>query len=139
MFANGLNLSDDDDAYGETVSNKKTLSVPLSTWSITSTAYPILQQIYSAAQFITDSHNSIVKAPVPQSGSGNHFLAISKTNPDQPHSVRLFGKDSSITCDSNCVRFKSFKVCSHTIATAGRVGCLPEFIKWFAQRKQSPI
>ena len=49
-------------------------------------------------------------------GSKKH-LAKSKSNPNQLHHIKL-NKNGSFACNTNCTKFKSYAICSHTIAVA---------------------
>ena len=58
------------------------------------------------------------------------FLVKNFKKPKEPHQVQCDQKKQSLRCQaSTCPRFKSFSVCSHTIAIAFKLNIFPSYIK----------
>ena len=109
------------------------IPIPLSEFRIKSIVASTLNSIYTAAGII-NTNNSTVSPP------GDHndksLIVMSKTNPTRQHSVKILS-NKSIKCDDNCVRFKTFKLCSHILAVAEKTDMLQDFLTWFKSQKQS--
>ena len=66
-----------------------------------------------------DSANNLLQDPaslVQFLGSKEH-LTKCKSNPNQLHHIKL-NKNGSFACHTNCTKFKSYRIYSHTIAVA---------------------
>ena len=66
-----------------------------------------------------DSASNLLQGPaylVQCLGSKEH-LTKSKSNPNQLHHIKL-NKNGSFACHTNCIKFKSYRICNHTIAVA---------------------
>ena len=66
-----------------------------------------------------DSASNLLQDPTSLAqclGSKEH-LAKSKSNPNQLHHIKL-NKNCSFACHTNCTKFKSYRICIHTIAIA---------------------
>ena len=91
-----------------------------------------------AARLVADS---TLIVPVPGTSNSNatlHRMVASSTN-ECPHLVTTPSKfTGQFKCDSKCVMFSTYKVCSHTIATAEVTGKLQQFIQWLVKQKCSP-
>ena len=68
----------------------------------------ILDEKFNSTSNLFQDHTSIVP---------EGYLAKSKSNPSQPHCSKL-NKNGSFACDTNCNKFKSCRMYSHTIAVA---------------------
>ena len=65
------------------------------------------------------------------------FLVKNFKKPKEPHQVQYDQKKQSLRCQaSTCPRYKSFSVCSHTIAIAFKLNIFPSYIKK-AERRNS--
>lgn len=47
-----------------------------------------------------------------------------------PHLVKC-GKGGRVSCDSDCLNWKSLNICSHFVVVAEMNSCLPEFIDYY--------
>ena len=58
------------------------------------------------------------------------FLVKHFKKPKEPHQVQCDQKKQSLRCQaSTCPRYKSFSVCSHTLAIAFKLNIFPWYIK----------
>ena len=58
------------------------------------------------------------------------FLVKNFKKPKEPHQVQCDQKKQSLRCQaSTCPRYKSFSVCSHTLAIAFKLNIFPWYIK----------
>ena len=64
----------------------------------------------------------MVRAP----GSSTDWFVKSASG-QQPHYVKA-GSKGGYACDSNCLAYKSMKICSHTVAAAVKVGSIQELV-----------
>ena len=77
---------------------------------------------YSPIEILDEMFNSacnLLQDPVPivQCLESEGYLVKCKSNPNQPHHMKL-NKNGSFACDTNCTKFKSYRICSHKIAVA---------------------
>ncbi len=96
-----------------------------------------LKGIWGKAEALVNDTTLI--APVPGSSSSYHRMVASKT--DQcPHLITTpVGKfNGQFKCDAKCVMFATYKICSHTVATAEVNGKLTQFMLWLIKQKCSP-
>ena len=61
-------------------------------------------------------------------GSKGH-LAKSKSHPNQLHHIKL-NKNGSFACHTNCTKFKSYRICRHTIAVAEKEKYLEKLLRF---------
>ena len=65
------------------------------------------------------------------------FLVKNFKKPKEQHQVQYDHKKQSLKCQaSTCPRYKSFSVCSHTVAIASKLNIFPSYIKK-AERRNS--
>ena len=86
---------------------------------------PLLHQI-KAEKYVYSSHDSIKNSPV----HGNEdcsLIAASSSNPDSLDVVK-FNWSGKYECNTNCRRYKSYKICSHTVAAAEHKSELRNFV-----------
>ena len=82
------------------------------------------------AQDLARDETSIVKVP----GSENTWMIKSYSN-KQPHYVRL-SNSAGISCDDQCLSYKSLKICSHTsVALAAKENFISKLLKWYQTQK----
>ena len=63
------------------------------------------------------------------------FMVPSTTSASNPHRVKR-NKNNLVECDEQCLRFKCYKICSHSVAVAEFHRVLYRFIDKFNQKKQ---
>ena len=74
----------------------------------------------------------------PGKGDSDYFVA-SLNDRQMPHFVKVVNKESGhITCDDKCIRWKSFKICSHILALSEIQGNLQEFLTRFKKLNKQP-
>lgn len=73
--------------------------------------------------------------PVPGAAASLHHMVPSKSGA-APHFVKtpptLTGQ---FICDDRCLNYKTYKICSHTVAVAESNGKLRELISWYKKNK----
>ena len=94
--------------------NTKSLNISLPTMSSHSTA-----QMCEKATALLNTEGSIVPAL-------GHKQAASNPS-ERPYFVRK-GKGEKIFCDPNCAVWRSSRICSHAMAIAVKLDCLPAFV-----------
>ncbi|MES9879682.1 MAG: hypothetical protein ABW185_02230 [Sedimenticola sp.] len=92
--------------------------------------------MFEKAGNILSAEGEIVKAPT--SSQNSSYYVASTSNPETPHSVRIIGNNSQFACDKNCVRWLTYKICSHVLAVADKVGDLKKFLTWFCKAQRAP-
>lgn len=113
------------------------LSVAPSESNIVNVPHQSVLEMFQKAAQMCSTPGEIVKAPI-ASGNGNIYYAASTSNPETPHQVRIIGKSGQFSCDKNCLRWSTFKVCSHVLAVAEHVGSLKTFLTWFGKAQRAP-
>ena len=83
---------------------------------------PFIDTLIEKAIDLSFNNVAIVRNPTPE----ETYQVKSKSNPQNPHLVKKNG--SSITCDSLCAGFATFKLCAHTLAVALKTGDAQGFI-----------
>jgi hypothetical protein len=86
----------------------------------------ILRNIFSRAAGLSETE--VVAAPGPSSSVATAYFVSSKQNPDLPYHVRVAGKHK-YSCTPTCVRFATYKLCSHILAVAQKDNNLFECIR----------
>ena len=62
-------------------------------------------------------------------------MVVSKSG-DAPHFVKTLPTlTGQFICDDQCLNCKTYKICSHTVATAESNGKLRQFIAWYQKSK----
>ena len=95
--------------------------------------------LYSPIEILSEMFNSASNllrdpAPIFQHPGSEGYLAKSQSNPSQPHHIKI-NKIGSFVCDISCTKFKSYRICSHTVAVAEKGKYLEEFL-WFVRSNQ---
>ena len=78
--------------------------------------------LWSHGQSLAVDEASMVRAP----GSTTDCFVKSASG-QQLHYVKA-GSKGGYACDSNCLAYKSTKICSHTVAAAVKVGSIQELV-----------
>ena len=66
------------------------------------------------------------------------FMVPSTSSGSNPHRVKI-NVNGLVECDEQCLRFKCYKICSHTVAVAEFHGVLYQFIDKFKEKKKRKI
>ena len=66
------------------------------------------------------------------------FMVPSTSSGSNPHRVKI-NENGLVECDEQCLRFKCYKICSHTAAVAEFHGVLYQFIDKFEEKKKRKI
>ena len=69
-------------------------------------------------------------------GGNQNARSVASTH-GLPHYVERFA-NGRVTCDSKCFRYKSARICCHTVAAAQDMGqdCLQKFFQWRRKLKR---
>ena len=94
--------------------------------------YPPIEilEIFNSASNLLQDPGSIVQCP-----GSEGYLAKSKSNPSQPHHIKL-NKNGSFACYTSCTKFKSYRIRSHIISVAEKEKYLEKFL-WFERSNQA--
>ena len=57
----------------------------------------------------------------------NGYFLESKYNPKEPYKLKVYS-NGNVECDNNCLQYKSYKICSHSVAIAEKYACLKTFV-----------
>ena len=96
----------------------KCLSVEITKCGVTKVPYEIMEKVYKSAETILQISNAMVTAP---GTTTNQFIVASLSSPANPHTVRIIQENGNIVCDSQCIRWKTYKLCPHILVVADRV------------------
>ena len=66
------------------------------------------------------------------------FMVPSTSSGSNPHRVKI-NENGLVECDEQCLRFKCYKICSHSVAVAEFHGVLHQFIDKFKEKKKRKI
>ena len=88
------------------------LSISVSEWDILYSPIKILDGMFKSVSNLLQDQASIVQCP-----ESEGYLAKSKSDPNQPLHIKL-NKNGRFAWDTSCTKFKSYRICSHTIAAA---------------------
>ena len=83
------------------------------------------------------SPGSIKSSPV-DGNTACSLIVASYSNPDSPHVVK-FNSSGKYECDVNCIKYKSYKICSHTVAVAEHKSELKNFVEYFKKHSKSKV
>ena len=111
-----------------------TLSVELKSFaSVVKNPQPVLEGIWRKASELISAPHKIASAP------GCSFLArmVESKSDKRPHLVTP-GKGGKFACYSSCPNYKSFGLCSHTVAVAEVNGMLSAYIDCYKKQKKIP-
>ena len=93
----------------------------------------VIQAIWKKAGELCNQPGLVVH--VPGAAASLHRMVASKSG-DAPHFVKtpptLTGQ---FICDDRCLNYKTYKICSHTVAAAESSGKLREFVAWYKKNK----
>ena len=86
----------------------------------------ICEEIHEHVNLLLNTKECITAGPL----GSDIFLVKNFKKPKEPHQVQYDQKKQSLRCQaSTCPRYKSFSVCSHTIAIAFKLNIFPSYIK----------
>ena len=88
------------------------LSISVSEFGFLYPPIEILDEMFNSTSNLLQDPASIVQCP-----GSEGYLVKCKSNPNQPHHMKV-NKKGSFACNTNCIKFKSYRICSHTIAVA---------------------
>ena len=95
----------------------------------------MLKHIWRKAEYLVSDHTLVT--PVPGSSTTCwHRMVASSSVVGGPHILTTPAKFSGqFKCDSKCPMYFTYKICSHTTASAEVNGKLSEFLNWFLKQK----
>ena len=136
-------LEDDNDAAvdvlesqaGQNAGNTlllQNLSVQVAQSSITAIPPAILTEIFVEANQLLEDEQTMHKF-----GQDGSYYVQDTTRKGRALHVKRCGR-CDVSCESSCLRWSSYKLCSHTIAVAQKEGILGDFIKKYAKSKRQP-
>ena len=105
------------------------LSVPVERTEITSLPANVLGNIWSKAERILQTPNSICDAP----GMSN-AKCVASESAGKPYIVST-NKRGFLCCDDACIGWKSQRICSHVVAAAESMGSLNSFVATYRKAK----
>ena len=117
------------------------LSVTAAQSQIIDVPFPILQPMFQKASRTVENKNNIWKVPPVKDGNPAivTFMVVSQSK-TRPHTVSVHTKASKVECDSSCINFTGYRICSHCIAAAEMAKCLQGYLSWFRkQRKKTNL
>jgi hypothetical protein len=125
--------------------NIANLSITPEKSEIISVPFMILKEMFDDASNLIQSHSSIVKAPImpnttttPNTEINEElWFAASKNCPNKPHSLCVAAKTAKVTCDSSCVAWARYRICSHTLAVSEKRGSLRQYLQWFRKNRKT--
>jgi len=88
--------------------------------------------LWSKGQLLAEDDVAMVRSP----GSTTDWIVQSSTS-KQPHFVKETSK-GGYACDSNCLAYKSMRICSHTVAVSLKEGCIQKLVGWHKKLKFTP-
>ena len=93
----------------------------------------ICEEIREHVNLLLNSKECIIAGPL----GSDIFLVKNFKKPNEPHQVHYEQKKQSLRCQaSTCPRYRSFSVCSHTVAIAFKLNKFASYIKK-AERRNS--
>ena len=99
---------------------------------------PIHHQIFNKTEkYVYSSPGSIKSSPV-GGNTASSLIAASALNPDSPH-IAESNASGKYECDVNCIRYKSYKICSHTVAATEHVQELMYFVKYLKKHSKNKV
>ena len=102
----------------------KNLSLSPNDTGILCPTFEILRNIFVKVESLLEREGSITSFP----GMQNAYFVESKSNPKEPHKLYVYS-NGNVECDNNCLQYKSYKICSHSVAIAEKYGCLKIFVE----------
>ncbi|KAK3094061.1 hypothetical protein FSP39_023641 [Pinctada imbricata] len=91
--------------------------------------------MFRKASVLLADESNIVLTP---GSNGKQRLVLSGTLHDTPHQVRTVGNNGQFSCDKNCIKWVTYKICAHTIAVAEAENQLRKFLNWYNSSVRKP-
>ena len=110
----------------------RNLSVQPSQACITCVPHSILEEMFIEANALLEEEGGIHKF-----GHNTSYYVQDKTRNGWAVHVKLSGR-GEVSCDTICLRWAAYKLCSHTIAVAEKETVLATFLKKFAKASREP-
>jgi len=104
------------------------ISIQASNAGITSMPRMTVENMFRRAEELLSRNNAILPAP----GNNSSFMVESATS-KRPHYVTYDEKTNKVTCD-DCPAWNSFKICSHSLAVAEKLGKIKNFLQWHSKK-----
>ena len=79
-----------------------------------------------------------IKSSLVDGNTACSLIVVSSSNPDSPHVVK-FNSSGKYECNINCIRYKSYKICSHKVAAAEHKSELRNFVEYFKKHSKSKV
>ena len=99
---------------------------------------PITHQIFNKAEKYVYSSPDSIKSSAVDGNMPCSLTAASASNPDSPHVVK-FNSSGKNEYDVNCIRCKSYKICSHAVAAAEHKLELRNFVEYFKKHSKNKV
>ena len=99
---------------------------------------PITHQIFNKAEKYVYSSPDSIKSSAVDGNMPCSLIAASASSPDSPHVVK-FNSSGKNEYDVNCIRCKSYKICSHTVAAAEHKLELRNFVEYFKKHSKNKV
>lgn len=116
------------------IESRVQLTVDLQTQGITCVSPTTLQYIMKKAETILNKDTAIVQAP--GSVYDTAFM-VESTTMVRPHYVTK-AANGKITCN-DCPNWKAYKLCSHSLAVAEKMGTTLKYLQWFKAKGPNQI
>ena len=93
----------------------------------------IQMQIFQKAEKLVDGEEEVITKV--KGTEKCIFMVPSTSSASNPHRVKI-NENGLVECDEQCLRFKCYKICSHSVAVAEFHGVLYQFIDNFKEKKK---
>ena len=103
---------------------QREISTDLVSLGITSASPTTLKNIAEKAKVLLNASNAIVHAP---NRTGEQAYVVESETMAKPHYVS-FVNNGKVTC-TDCPGWKAFKICSHSLAVAEKMGRTADYVK----------
>ena len=101
----------------------KNVSLSPNDTDILYSTFEIQTNIFVKAESLLERESWITSFP----GMQNAYLVESKSNPKEPHKLKVYS-NGNVECVNNCLQYKSYKICLHSVAIAEKYACLKTFV-----------
>ena len=108
------------------------LSVSCNESGITTLPQSILESMWNKASTLINTPGQVLRA----AGLNSNSRSVASASGSPPHIVTRY-PSGRVACDSNCHMWKATRLCSHCLAAAEDMGCLPELLSWYVRSNQS--
>ena len=98
----------------------------------------ILHQIFNKVEKYGYSSIDSIKSSPADGNTARSFIVALCSNPDSSHVVK-FNSSVKYECDVNCIRNRSYKICSHTVAAVEHKSGLRNFVEYFKKHSKSKV